>query len=194
MGSPTPSSGTAMPSRCSTSPDTAPTPSRCRRMTPDATEPCTAKAARASGRAQRVVVVAGTEHISVLYSDRTHAEATTWLNASLGGRPDGRRPRAAVWLAADRGGQLRGRLFPGAGPHPGRRRIPRQPSGLGGFLVLDFAVVRGERGGGARPLRTHQRRAGGRTVVAAAGRRAVLRRVSARRGARVAWTDRAPRR
>jgi len=59
----------------------------------------TASAAAASGRA-RVVEVPGTEHISVLYSDRTHAETANWLDGALRGGPGDVRPRDRVWPGA----------------------------------------------------------------------------------------------
>jgi len=55
-----------------------------------------------SGAARRVVEVPGVEHISVLFSGRTHRETGDWLDAALGGGGDG----AAV--------RPRDRLVPGA--------------------------------------------------------------------------------
>jgi dienelactone hydrolase len=53
----------------------------------------TAERAVADGRAQRAVAVSGTEHITVLFADRTHQAMAEWLDPRLGGRPDGVRPR-----------------------------------------------------------------------------------------------------
>jgi pimeloyl-ACP methyl ester carboxylesterase len=60
----------------------------------------TAEAAQNTGRAQRVVAVPMVEHISVLYSSRTHEETAAWLSAALGGGSGAVHPR--------------GRLIPGA--------------------------------------------------------------------------------
>ncbi len=49
--------------------------------------------AAATGRAEKAVGVAGTEHVSVLFSDRTHKAMADWLDSWLGGRPDGVHPR-----------------------------------------------------------------------------------------------------
>jgi hypothetical protein len=53
----------------------------------------TAKQAAATGRAEQVVEVAGVEHVTVLFSARTHKTTADWLDSWLGGHAGGVRPR-----------------------------------------------------------------------------------------------------